>query len=147
MHGRGSCDKVVYQADGTYVAALVPQDLAIKLLPYRVDEGASAYKEVGGWKVDPFSLHRRLWALTYRVGVVTSAKPDGRAKLDMRLDGSNPKPDPDPDLLLWLVWQVEEGEVVDWLALAKGRHTYIAKLQRGEVKALTNAAADMVLSE
>jgi hypothetical protein len=32
---RGSCDKVVYQTDGTYVAAQVPVDLATRLMQYR----------------------------------------------------------------------------------------------------------------
>ena len=77
IHDRGSCDKVVYQADGTFVAARVPQDLAVRLLPYRVDAGAQAYQ------------------------------------------------------------QLEQGEEIDWVALAKGRHTYKQRLQRGEVVALT----------
>jgi hypothetical protein len=54
----------------------LPQDLAIRLLPYRVDSGAQSYK------------------------------------------------------------QVEEGQEIDWGALAKGRHVYKERLERGEVTAL-----------
>jgi hypothetical protein len=54
-----------------------PQDLAIRLLPFRVDGGAQA-----------FNL-------------------------------------------------VKEGEEIDWVALAKGRHNYKERLERGEVTALS----------
>lgn len=33
----------------------------------------------------------------------------------------------------------QAGEEIDWAALAKGRHTYMERLQRGEVTALVNA--------
>ena len=55
----------------------LPQDLAIRLLPFRVDGGAQA-----------FNL-------------------------------------------------VKEGEEIDWVALAKGRHNYKERLERGEVTALS----------
>ena len=54
-----------------------PQDLAVRLLPFRVDRGAQSYN------------------------------------------------------------LVQEGEEIDWAALAKGRHHYKEKLERGEVTALS----------
>ena len=64
----------------------LPQDLAIRLLPFRVDGGAQA-----------FNL-------------------------------------------------VKEGEEIDWVALAKGRHNYKERLERGEVTALSPSLESSVLA-
>lgn len=63
------------------------QDLAFKLLPYRVDAGARAHHE--------------------------------RAA----------------------------GEEIDWAALAKGRHTYKQRLQRGEVTALSSSSPSAAVKD
>ncbi|GAB5037074.1 gtp-binding protein [Nannochloropsis oceanica] len=82
IHDRGSCDKVIYQSDGTFVAAKVPQDLAIRLLPFRVDRGSQSYN------------------------------------------------------------LVQEGEEIDWAALAKGRHYYKEKLERGEPSSSSSSSSN-----
>jgi len=45
VHKRGSCEQVEYLDSGTYMKSKVPSDLAIRLLPFRVDEAGQAFAD------------------------------------------------------------------------------------------------------